>query len=311
MYYRPESLFTLKHLLQTAERGGYAVGAFSPRYTPSIRAIFRAGQKLQSPLIVQIAQIELEWFNLTLREFASDFWEQLEAEPPTVPFGLHLDHTQDFDLIHEAITYGFTSVMIDASSHPLNDNIAITREVVEYAHARGVSVEAELGRIGAADAAESESSDEELFTDPEEAEVFVRETGVDALAVSVGTAHGVYTVRTPRIDLERLKAIRARTPVHLVLHGGSGTPADLIGQAIHLPGGGISKINIATDLELGLLRALGRQERMTNASVKALDAVELADGLAAVQAVVEDKIVNFLGSHHRASDFIVKRNQAF
>ncbi|MBN1428506.1 MAG: class II fructose-bisphosphate aldolase [Anaerolineae bacterium] len=305
MYYRPENLLTLKHLLRTAERGGYAIGAFSPRYTPSIRAIFRAGQKLQSPLIVQIAQIELEWYNLTLREFAFDFWEQFDAERPAIPFGLHLDHTQDFDLIREAISYGFTSVMIDASPHSLLDNIAITQEVVDYAHARGVSVEAELGRIGAADASESESSsDEELFTDPEEAEVFVRETGVDALAVSVGTAHGVYTVRTPRIDLERLKVIRARTPVHLVLHGGSGTPADLIGQAIHLPGGGISKINIATDLELGLLRALGRQERMTNADAKALAAGKLEVGLAAVQAIAEDKIANFLGSHHRASDFI-------
>jgi ketose-bisphosphate aldolase len=303
MYHRPANLFTLKHLLQTAERGGYAIGAFSPRYTPSTRAIFRAGQRLQSPLIVQVAQIELEWFDLTLREFATDFWEQIEEEKPAIPFALHLDHTQDFDLIHEAITYGFTSVMIDASSHPLDDNIAITRKIVEYAHARGVSVEAELGRIGTADAAESESGDEELFTDPQEAEVFVRETSVDALAVSVGTAHGVYTVRTPRVDIERLKAIRARTPVHLVLHGGSGTPADLIKQAIRLPGGGISKINIATDLELGLLRALGRQERMTNAEVKGLDAGKLEDGLAGVQAVVEDKISNFLGSHHRASDF--------
>ena len=303
MYYRPENLLTLKHLLQTAERSGYAIGAFSPRYTPSIRAIFRAGQKLQSPLIVQIAQIELEWFNLTLREFAFDFWEQLDAERPSIPFCLHLDHTQDVDLIREAIAYGFTSVMIDASTYPLDDNITITRKVVEYAHARGVSVEAELGRIGAADFAEGESGDEELFTDPEEAEQFVHETGVDALAVSVGTAHGVYTVRTPRIDIERLKTIRARTPVHLVLHGGSGTPADLIRQAVCLPGGGISKINIATDLELGLLRALGRQERMTNANIKAFEAGKLEVGLAGVQAVVEDKIVNFLGSYHHALDF--------
>jgi fructose-bisphosphate aldolase class II len=304
MFRKPENILNLSYILQIAEKGGFAVGAFSPRYSPIIRAVFRAGQKMQSPILVQIAQIELQWYQYTLAEFAQAFWDQLAAERPTVPIGLHLDHTQDFELIKEAIACGFTSVMIDASAKPLAENIAITRQVVEYAHARGVSVEAELGRIGTADFMESDT-DEELFTDPDEAEEFVHATGVDALAVSVGTAHGVYTVRKPRVDVERIKAIRARTPVHLVLHGGSGTPKELIEPAIHLAGGGISKINVATDLELALLKALGRETRLTNEAMKAVSENELLPGLAAVQAVVEDKISRFLGSQNHADDYLI------
>lgn len=291
------NLYTLKHLLAAAQQNGYAVGAFSPRYTPVIRAILRAGQKLRSPLLVQVAQVELDRYGVSAAEFAESFRNQLAEEQTGVPVGLHLDHTQKFELIQEAIASGFTSVMIDASALSLEENITVTREVVAYAHAHGVSVEAELGRIGTADFMETDS-DEELFTDPAEAERFVRETGVDALAVSVGTAHGVYTVRQPRVDAERLAAIRARTPVHMVLHGGSGTPAELIRNAIRLPGGGISKINIATDLELALLAALDCN-RMTNQElVRTFAASAEAErlGLQAVQAVVEDKIVNYLGS---------------
>jgi fructose/tagatose bisphosphate aldolase len=133
---------------------------------------------------------------------------------------------------------------------------------------------------------------------------FVDATGVDALAVSVGTAHGVYLVRQPKVDYERLTAIRARTPVHLVLHGGSGVPAEMIAKAMTLPGGGVSKVNIATDLELAFLGALGRgEQRMTNEECKNLPVDQLAIGRAAVQATVEDKIQHFLGSENKAKDF--------
>ena len=142
--------------------------------------------------------------------------------------------------------------------------------------------------------------DEELYTDPDEAERFVRETEVDALAVSVGTAHGVYKVRKPRVDYDRLRAIRTRTPVHLVLHGGSGVPAEMIAEAMRLPGGGISKVNIATDLELATLGALGREERMTDAECRALPPDELERARAAVEQTVVDKIENFVRSRGRA-----------
>jgi len=282
-----------------AEGGGYALGAFSPRYTPMIRAVLRAGQQNRSPLIVQISSGELKRYGITPAEFAAEFYAALRDERIDVPLVLHLDHTKDLETIAAAIEAGFTSVMIDASEKPLAENIAATREVVEYAHARGVSVEAELGMIGTTDFVETDR-DEELYTDPQEAERFVRETAVDALAVSVGTAHGVYMVRQPKVDYERLRAIRALTPVHLVLHGGSGVPAEMMGQAIRLPGGGVSKVNIATDLELALLAALGREERMTNAECQALAPDLLAQGRVAVERTVADKICNFLGSQGRA-----------
>ena len=300
MTLKPGKLSGLKELLANAQRNAYAVGAFSPRYMPVIGAVLRAGQALRSPLIVQVAEIELAWYGMTLREFARAFREHVEAERPTVPLGLHLDHAQDSAVIWEAIACGFSSVMIDASAKPLAENTAITRQVVDYAHARGVEVEAELGRIASADGIETRT-DEELFTDPAEAGEFVRQTQVDALAVSVGTAHGVYTVQRPRIDVGRLKAIRDHTPVPLVLHGGSDTPAHLIAQAIRVPGGGVSKINIATDLERGFLDALHRKTRMTHAELSAVAKVDLDRGLAAAQAVVEDKIIHFLGSRNRAT----------
>ena len=210
-----------------------------------------------------------------------------------------------FDLIEAAVNQGFTSVMIDASALPLEQNIAVTREVVAFAHSRLVSVEAELGRIGSADLVETDT-DEELFTDPQEAAYFVQQTGIDALAVSVGTAHGVYQVRQPKIDLERLKAIRLLTPTLLVLHGGSGTPIEMIQSAIRLEGGGVSKVNVATDLELALLASLGLKERMTDSALRAFPAGELDRGAHAVKQVVEDKIVHFLTSNNHARDYPVQ-----
>ncbi len=293
------NVLPLKPALEAAERGGYALGAFAPRYTSMIQPILRAGERTGSPLIVQISQKELVRYGITPEAFAEEFRSALEREQVTVPVVLHLDHTKDMQVIEDAISAGFTSVMIDASELPLEENIATTRSVVRYAHARGVSVEAELGMIGTTDFVETDR-DEELYTDPDEAERFVRETEVDALAVSVGTAHGVYKVRKPHVDYDRLRAIRARTPVHLVLHGGSGVPAEMIAEAMRLPGGGISKVNIATDLELATLGALGREERMTDAECRVLPPDELERARAAVEQTVVDKIENFVRSGGRA-----------
>ena len=292
-------LRTLNEVLSAAEHGGYAVGSFAPRTTAMIQPILCAGQVARSPLIVQISQKELTRYQITPARFAEEFFAQLEREHITVPVVLHLDHTREFTVIQDAIAAGFTSVMIDASEKPLEENITISRQVAEYAHARGVSVEAELGRIGTTDFVETES-DEELYTKPEEAERFVRETGVDALAVSVGTAHGVYIVRQPKIDLHRLRAIRALTPVHLVLHGGSGVPAEMMQAAIQLEGGGVSKVNIATDLELAALGALGRDSHLTDSEMNSLSFEEISLARAAVEQTVTDKINNFLRSRDRA-----------
>ena len=292
-------LRSLNEVLSAAEHGGYAVGSFAPRTTAMIQPILCAGQAARSPLIVQISQKELTRYQITPARFAEEFFAQLEGEHITVPVVLHLDHTKEFTVIQDAIAAGFTSVMIDASEKPLDENIAISRQVVEYAHARGVSVEAELGRIGTTDFVETED-DEELYTKPDEAERFVRETGVDALAVSVGTAHGVYTVRQPRIDLPRLRAIRALTSVHLVLHGGSGVPAEMMQAAIQLEGGGVSKVNIATDLELAALGALGRDSYLTDAEMNAMSPEEIKLARTAVEQTALDKITNFVRSRDQA-----------
>jgi ketose-bisphosphate aldolase len=298
----PRNLLRLAPALTVAERNGHALGSFAPRYTRMIRAVVRAGQRTRSPLIVQISQREMVRYGIEAAEFADAFFAALTAEQVDVPVVLHLDHTFEMPVIAAAIDAGFTSVMMDQSTKPLDENIAISREAARYAHERGVSIEAELGRIGTTDHIETEH-DDEFFTDPGEAGRFVAETHVDALAVSVGTAHGPYTTRQPRIDYPRLRAIRAQTAVHLVLHGGSGVPPQMIQDAVRMPGGGVSKVNIATDLEEALLGALGRTGRMTNAECNALSPVQARIAEEAVERTVTQKLGGFLGSGGRADDY--------
>ncbi len=292
---RPDNVRTLCEVLGAAQRDGYAVGAFAARLTPMVRSIMRGAQQTNSPAIVQISQKELIRADVRPSAVADEFYRVAREERITVPLVLHLDHTKDLAVIGEALAAGFTSVMIDASDQPLAQNIAISREVAELAHGFGSSVEAELGKIGTTDFVETDR-DEELYTDPAEAERFVRETGVDALAVSVGTAHGVYRVRQPKIDYTRLAAIRSRLLTPMVLHGGSGVPAEMMAEAIRVPGGGVSKVNIATDLELAFLGALGREDRLTDAQARALPPDRLDTALQAVQEVVVDKICHFVQS---------------
>lgn len=299
---KPTNVLPLTKALEMAEKFQYATGSFSPRYTAMIAPVLQAGQKSVSPLIVQISQKELERYGITPFEFADEFYLQLEKLAITVPVVLHLDHTKEMQVIKDAIAVGFTSVMIDASEKPFAENVKITKEVVEYAHAKGVSVEAELGMIGTTDFIETDH-DEELYTDPVEAAEFVKQTGVDALAVSCGTAHGVYMVRQPKVDFERLSAIRELTPVHLVLHGGSGVPSEMMQKAFQLSNGGVSKVNIATDLELSFLKAIGREERLTNEECNHLPAELLQVGQAAVGETVTEKITQFLLSDNKACQF--------
>lgn len=298
----PGNLLRLAPSLAVAQRHGYALGSFAPRYTAMIAPVLRAAQRTASPLIVQISQRELVRYKLDAKTFADAFFGAIAAERIDVPVVLHLDHSFELPVLAAAIDAGFTSVMMDQSTQPLEQNIAISREAARYAHERGVSIEAELGRIGTTDHIETEH-DDEYFTDPAEAARFVAETGVDALAVSVGTAHGPYTTRQPRIDMPRLAAIRARTGVHLVLHGGSGVPPQMIQEAVRLAGGGVSKVNIATDLEEAVLKSLGRSERMTNDECLALPADQMARAQAAVERTVVEKLQDFLGCAGRAGDF--------
>lgn len=288
----------LTNLLKDAKENGYAVGSFSARYTKLIRPIIQAAINTNSPAIVQLSEKEIIRHKVGAKEFAEEFYRVVEELQPEVPLSLHLDHTKTLETIQEAIDAGFTSVMIDASEKDFAENAAITRQVVALAHGKGVTVEAELGKIGTTDFVETDT-DEERYTAPEEAKEFCEQTGVDCLAVSVGTAHGVYTVKQPSIDFERLEAINRLTGTPLVLHGGSGVPSQMVVQAASLAAGGVSKVNIATDLELQMLAVIGRTGHLTEAELNGYPEETLERAREAVRLLVEDKINNYLLSNHR------------
>ncbi len=281
-------------LFRHAEKNNYAIGAFSPRNTPLIEAVLHAGQRCKSPVIVQISSNELNWFSLSANEFSAAFRDLRKHH--TIPCLLHLDHTSDPQQVIAAVDAGFESVMIDGSRFSFDENVRMVREVVSYAHPRGVIVEAELGCIGGTDKLET-GRDETLYTDPKQARDFVLAGGCDLLAVSVGTAHGIYQVKDPKIDFERLAQIHALTPVPLVLHGGSGLSADTIHRGI---ANGIRKVNIATDLEIAFQKVTG-QPRMPDSQTRMLDRALLDKAIADVQALVENRIENFLISANQAS----------
>lgn len=241
-------LMTGKELLLDAQKNGYAVGAFNVNNMEIIQAIIGAAEELNSPVILQASQGGLKYAGVDYIAALG----KLAANSAKVPVALHLDHGTDFDQVMQCIRNGFTSVMIDGSRFPLEENIEFTKKVVEIAHMVGVTVEAELGKIGGTEDHISVSEEDATFTDPQEAKRFVEETGVDYLAIAVGTAHGVYQGE-PRIDFDRIKAIRELVDVPLVLHGSSGVPEESLKKAISL---GISKINIDTDVRASFARAV-------------------------------------------------------
>ncbi len=241
-------LVTLKDVLGPAEAGGYAVGAFNANNMEIVQAILEAAAEERSPVILQASQGAIAYAGL-------DYIVALvrtAARQARVPVVLHLDHGTDFAQVMRCIRSGFSSVMFDGSSLSLEENIRLTRQVVEIGRAVGVSVEGELGKIGGTEEHISVSEKEALFTDPQEARHFVRETGVDALAVAIGTAHGPYKGR-PELDFARLKQIRELTAAPLVMHGASGVPDEDVRRGIEL---GIRKINIDTELRQAFVAAL-------------------------------------------------------
>jgi fructose-bisphosphate aldolase class II len=234
------ALVDMKVLLQKARREGYAVPAFNITDLQSIQVVVAVCEEENAPCLMEAAEP-------TLRTYGADYlvaMAEVAARRARVPVAFHLDHGKSFEVIMAGIRAGFTSVMIDASEKPFDENAAITKRIVDIAHACGVSVEAELGHVGVADHEPTAEEKAKFLTDPDEAARFVQLTQVDALAVAVGTAHGMYKYE-PQLDLERLQAIAARVPLPLVLHGGSGTPG-----LERTPPLGIAKINIFTDLQI-------------------------------------------------------------
>lgn len=270
-------------LLNHARAEKYAVGAFNVMNLIYLNPILEAAESERAPVILQINPIhykhsEIKAFIGYLREV---------AQQATVPVALNLDHGRDFGEIMSAIRYGFPSVMFDGSKLSFTENLAQTRRIVEICHPLEITVEAELGKLNDEGVEITTETRVALFTDPEAAAEFVTQTGVDALAVSIGNAHGFYK-GTPKLDFTRLAEIREKTKMPLVLHGGSGIPDADIRQAISM---GIAKINIYTEMGASAHQRL-RNYLNENAQLK-----DFASGFdeirAAIRAVVQEKMQLF------------------
>ncbi|MDN5352606.1 MAG: fructose-bisphosphate aldolase, class [Clostridiales bacterium] len=236
-------LVTMKELLDAANKDGYAVVAPNAWNEDSVKAVIRAAEKMKSPVIMALYPVmaDIENFAVIARYY---------IQKTQVPIALHLDHSTKFEDAMTALKSGFTSVMVDRSQLAYADNVKEVAEIVKAAHALGVTVEAELGHVG--QGVEYEATRDAGLTHPEEAASFIKDTGVDCLAVAVGTSHGVYK-GVPKIDFDRLKAIKALVNAPLVLHGSSGTGDDNLKKCVEL---GINKINLFTDLNLSADHAL-------------------------------------------------------
>ncbi len=242
-------LVTAKHVLADARAGRYAAPAFDCVEDVWVRAILETAESCRAPVFLMCLEPDVAgngwvYFAGLVRAVAAHH---------AIPIVLHLDHTTSLDSIRKAVDLGFTSVMIDGSSLPFEGNVRLTRAAVEIARPHGVSVEGELGRVGGLDL-EAASRAENVLTEPDEVARFVDQTGVDALAVSIGTSHGVYQ-SLPTLNIARLKELNQASSVPLVLHGGSGTPTDQLQEAIR---NGISKINIYADCRIAMRRGLER-----------------------------------------------------
>ncbi len=243
------ALVTGTELLEKAERGNYAVGAFNAINMETAQAIIGAAEDERSPLILQITQTTMNYTDL--EELVALVFELVKKA--TIPVAVHLDHGRSFDVAMRFLRYGFSSIMIDGSLQPdgksprsYEENIAVTKQVVEAAHALGVTVEGEIGRLGQIGTEISADQEDDTLTDPAEAKAFVNATGVDYLAVSIGTTHGLYK-GTPKIVHDRLEQIDKAVSVPLVMHGGTGVPDDAVIRAVQL---GIRKVNIDTQMRV-------------------------------------------------------------
>ena len=234
------SIVTSQEMFAKAYAGGYAIGAFNVNNMEIIQGITEAAKECNAPVILQVSSGARKYAN---RTYLVKLVEAAVIETG-LPICLHLDHGDSFELCKACVDDGFSSVMIDASSKPFEENVALTRQVVEYAHAHGAVVEAELGTLAGIEDDVKVKAEDSSYTRPEDVQEFVERTGCTSLAIGVGTAHGVYT-ETPHIEQEVVKAIRAAVDVPLVLHGTSGVPDEQVAEAVK---NGICKVNYATEL---------------------------------------------------------------
>ena len=278
-------LVTLKEVLRESVAKKYAVGAFDAGEHGFVEAILTGAEEKGVPVILMIAE---GFFGLVdMDKFMPYVLDRISRSP--VPVALHLDHGASYDVCIKAIHYGCSSVMIDGSSLPYEENVALVKKVVDVAHVCGISVEAELGHVGGGEGNLKSGSavDKSLYTQPEEAIRFVKETNVDALAVAIGTVHGVFQ-GTPEIDFELLKKLRASVDIPLVLHGGTGlTEQDYRNVAKY----GINKINFFTGISQAAVAAVKKEIEDKEGYLHYHDIV--AAGLRKTKEVVKEQIEVF------------------
>ena len=308
-------LVTTTEMFQKAYAGGYAIGAFNVNNMEIIQGITEAAQEVNSPLILQVSA--------GARKYAKPVYlrKLVEAaiEDTGLPMALHLDHGEDFEICKACIDGGFTSVMIDGSKHSFQDNIALTRQVVEYAHAHGVVVEGELGRLAGIEDDVNVSAADSSYTDPDQVQEFVQATGVDSLAIAIGTSHGAYKFKPgtkPQLRFDILEEVSRRLPgFPIVLHGASsvipkyveiinanggqlkyaiGVPEDQLRQAAKMA---VCKINIDSDLRLAMTAGVRQQLIADPAGFDPRGYLKV--GRQYVKDLVKDKILHVLGSDNK------------
>ena len=263
------SLVTTKEMFEKSMKEGYAIGAFNVNNMEIIQGIVDAAAEQKSPVILQASSSAIKYAKIN---YLMKMVEAAVEEHPEIPMAIHLDHGPDFETCKMCVDNGFTSVMFDGSKYDFEENIRLTKEVVDYAHAHGVVVEAELGKLAGIEDDVNVSASDAMYTDPEQAEEFVRRTGVDSLAIAIGTSHGAYKFKgEAKLRFDILKQIKERIPnTPIVLHGASTVIPELVNMCNeyggNIPGAkgvpdeilheasvsGVSKINVATDLRLAM-----------------------------------------------------------
>ena len=266
-------LVTTKEMFEKSMREGFAIGAFNVNNMEIVQAIMDAAAEEHAPVIMQASSSAIKYARLN---YLMKMVKAAEEEHPEVPFAIHLDHGPDFETCKMCIDAGFTSVMFDGSKYDFEENVRLTKEVVDYAHAHGVVVEAELGKLAGIEDDVNVAESDAMFTDPAQAEEFVRRTGCDSLAIAIGTSHGAYKFKgEAKLRFDILQKIKERIPnTPIVLHGASTVIPELVAQCneygADIPGAkgvpdeilheasisGVSKINVDTDLRLAMTAAI-------------------------------------------------------
>ncbi len=283
------NLVPMKEILDRANKEGYAVGGFNINNLEFLQGIIEAAEEVKAPLILQTSEGAMKYIG---KHYVTGMVEAATRDI-SIPVALHLDHGGSFEKAMECIRLGYSSVMFDGSHYSFEENVKLTGKVVEAAHSVGVSVEAELGQLGGTEDDITVAEEEATFTKPEEAVEFVDRTGVDALAVAIGTAHGVYE-GDPELDFERLSEINEKTEVPLVLHGASGVTDNDVRKAVTL---GINKVNVNTNFQQAF--SIKVRELMDNDPELYDPRKYCGPGREAIKEKVKEKI-NVLGSKNKA-----------